>query len=118
MKLFGNILWLIGGGLIYTIVYFLLGVICCVTLVGIPFGLQNFKCAKLAISPFGKRVDCGIERHPILNVIWLVPFGLIQCVLYAIFGAVFCVTIIGIPFALQCFKFARLTFAPFGGSVY
>lgn len=114
MKTFGNILWLITFGLITAIAAAFLGVICCITIIGIPLGLQYFKLAKLSIWPFGVEVSIDFDEHPVLNVIWLIFGGLEIAVGHFVLGALLCITIIGIPFGLQCFKIGKLSIAPFG----
>ena len=117
MKTLGNVLWFILFGLWQGIICFLYGVICCVTLVFIPFGIAYFRISKLAFLPFGKEVTTDYESHPAGNVIWLACGGSGMAVGYAIFGGLLCITLIGIPFAKQCFKLMRLSALPFGASV-
>lgn len=96
----------------------LVGLLWCVTIVGIPVGLQCFKFASLAFFPFGKMVLYGGGAPSVLmNILWLLFGGLPLAVSSAIHGLIFCVTIVGIPFGLQCFKMARLALAPFGADV-
>lgn len=57
MNTFGNIVWILLGGLITALMYFLVGLVFCVTIVGIPFGLQHFKLAGYALFPFGKEIS-------------------------------------------------------------
>lgn len=116
MKTLGNILWCIPCGLVMSLVWFVLGVAFCVTLIGIPFGIQCFKIAGLVRWPFRKSVEVCYEAHPLANVVWA-PIGAIFALIDYLVGVVLCVTIIGIPFAKQCFKLARLTLLPFGGLV-
>ena len=117
MKFIGNILWFFLIGLYAAIAYFVVGIVWCITIVGIPFGKQCFKMAKLFIWPFGKTVRTNFGSHPIANIIWLIFGGLeiaLSCVIY---GVVFCITIIGIPFGKQCFKLASLSLTPFGATI-
>ena len=117
MKTLGNIIWFILIGLGSGIGWFLLGVVWCITIIGIPFGKQCFKIAKLTILPFGKTVKSDFGKHPIANIIWILFGGLEIAVGYLVAGLIFCITIIGIPFGKQCFKFATLSIAPFGATV-
>lgn len=101
--------------------YFLLGLIYCVTIVGIPLGLQLFKLAGLSLSPFGSNVEpkngnLGIGSV-ILNIIWIFLGGLEMALAHLMLGIVFCVTIVGIPFGMQHFKLAMLALLPFGNIV-
>lgn len=117
MKTVGNVFWFILFGLWQGIAYFLSGVICCITLVGIPFGIAYFRIAKAAFFPFGKEVTTNYEAHPAGNVIWLALGGAGMAVSYAIGGALLCITIIGIPFAKQYFKLMKLSALPFGAEM-
>ncbi len=117
MKFIGNILWLIFTGLISAISYFFMGILWCITIIGIPFGKQAFKFARLAIWPFGSTVNADFGKHPIANVIWIIFGGLFQSIGFLIVGLIWCITIIGIPFGKQCFKFAKLSLMPFGATI-
>ena len=117
MKTLGNIIWFLLFGLWMGLSYFLTGIVCCLTLVLIPFGKANFRLAKLAFLPFGKTVETDYESHPAGNVIWMVFGGAEAAVVYAIVGALLFVTIIGIPFGKQFFKLMRLSALPFGATV-
>lgn len=117
MKLLGNIIWFIFGGLISAIGWFLLGLLLCITIIGIPFGKQCFKFAKLVIAPFGKKVNTNFGKHPIINILWAIFFGWEMALSNLLLGVVYCITIIGIPFGKQWFKMASISFIPFGASV-
>ena len=113
MKKLGNFLWCVLGGFIFAAVYFVLGLAFCVTLIGIPFGKQYFKLAKLVLVPFGKVVVFSRKR-PFLNVLFNILGGIVFGLFYSVLGIALCVTLIGIPFGKQCLKLARLSFKPFG----
>ncbi|MBQ7339236.1 MAG: YccF domain-containing protein [Clostridia bacterium] len=117
MKTIGNILWLLFTGLWAGLAYFFIGIIWCITIIGIPFGKQCFKFAKLSFWPFGTEIKSNFGSHPIANVLWIIFGGLELAIGFLIIGAVWCITIIGIPFGKQCFKFAKLSIAPFGATV-
>ena len=121
MKFIGNILWLIAGGLVISLYYALMGAIFCITIIGIPFGLQLFKMAGLALWPFGHDVQSDTNDGGCLaimmNVIWILCGGLEIAFLHISFGALCCVTIVGIPFGLQHFKMAILAVVPFGKKI-
>ena len=117
MKTIGNIIWFLLIGLGSAISWFFLGVVWCITIIGIPFGLQAFKMAKLSLFPFGKIVNGNFGSHPIANIIWIIFGGLYLAVSYIFAGLLFCITIIGIPFGKQCFKLASLAIAPFGATI-
>ena len=116
MKTLGNILWFILVGLWSGISYFFLGIFWCITLIGIPFGKQCFKIARLMFLPFGKTINTNFGKHPIANIIWIIFGGLELAIGFLFAGLLFCITIIGIPFGKQCFKLAKLSLIPFGAT--
>ncbi len=119
MKILGNLIWLICGGFISGISWFLAGLFWCITIIGIPYGLQCFKFASLAFTPFGKEIAYGQGLTSFLvNFIWLIFFGIPMALENFFLGCICCLTIIGIPFGLQFFKIARLSLMPFGATVY
>lgn len=118
MGCLGNVLWFIFGGCVSGLSWLLAGCLWCVTIVGIPVGLQCFKMAALVFFPFGKEVEYGGGFGSlILNILWIVLSGVPLAIESAIFGVLLCVTIIGIPFGLQHFKIAKLALMPFGATV-
>lgn len=119
MNFLGNLLWLIFGGLLSSIAWFLAGCLWCVTLIGIPIGIQCFKFASLMLSPFGKDIMYGGGTLSLIaNVFWLLLSGLPLAIMHLLCGIALCITIIGIPFGLQQFKFTKLALMPFGASIY
>jgi uncharacterized membrane protein YccF (DUF307 family) len=114
MNFLGNILWFIIVGLVSFLTWFFVGVLWCITIIGIPFGIQCFKIGSFSLFPFGKKVRTNFDSHPVANVIWLIFFGWEIAVGYVIIGAILYITIIGIPFGKQCFKLASLALFPFG----
>lgn len=121
MKFLGNILWLIMGGLLVSLYYALMGVLFCITVIGIPFGLQLIKMAGLALWTFGRDVHSDTNDGGclaiIMNVIWIIFGGIEIAMLHIGFGIVCCLTIVGIPFGMQHFKMAILAFVPFGKKI-
>ena len=118
MTLLGNLLWLIFGGLLSAFGWFVSGLIWCLTVVGIPWGLQCFKFAKLSLAPFGKDVIPGGGAPSLIaNVIWLLISGIPMALDHVLTGLALCLTIVGIPFGLQHFKMASLALSPFGAEV-
>ena len=120
MKLIGNIIWLLVGGLETAFEYFVAGVALCITIIGIPFGVQAIKLGVLMLWPFGSRVDL-MPGQPgclstIMNILWLIA-GLPICLTHLFFGIILCITIVGIPFGMQHFKFAGIALTPFGRTV-
>ena len=118
MKLIGNILWFICGGIISGLSWLAAGILWCITIVGIPIGLQCFKFAGLSFWPFGKEVVYGGGAlSTIANLFWLIISGIPLALENLILGLICCITIIGIPFGKQFFKIAKLALTPFGASV-
>ncbi|MDD2980531.1 MAG: YccF domain-containing protein [Hespellia sp.] len=118
MGCFGNIIWLLCGGLIGSLGWVVSGVLWCITIVGIPVGKQCFKFAGLCLSPFGAEVVYGGGVGSLLlNIIWLLVSGIELAFGFAIMGVLLCVTIVGIPFGLQHFKLAKLALMPFGSYI-
>lgn len=118
MRLIGNILWLILGGLFLAAGWAVIGLVLCVTLIGIPLGVQAFKMADLTLTPFGKTVVYGGGMGSVLaNIVWLVLAGIWMAIGYILAGLLNCVTIIGIPFGIQSFKMTKLALWPFGSRI-
>lgn len=118
MGCLGNILWFFCGGLLGGLSWLLAGVLWCITIIGIPVGMQCFKFAGLSFFPFGKEVDFGGGTGSlILNIIWIMTTGIPLAVEHLSCGVLLCITIIGIPFGLQHFKLMKLALMPFGSTV-
>ena len=121
MRLIGNIIWLIFGGIIIAIEYLIGSLVLIVTIVGIPFGVQTLKMASIALWPFGRdtRVHSRASGclYILMNVLWLITGGLWIAATHAIFGLILCITIIGIPFGLQHFKLTAIALNPFGRDI-
>jgi uncharacterized membrane protein YccF (DUF307 family) len=118
MRLLGNLIWLVFGGIFIAIEYFISSVLLMITIIGIPFGLQTLKLASLALWPFG-RSSVFTESATgclatIMNIIWLLIGGIWIALSHAFFGLFFFITIIGIPFGKQHFKLASIALSPFG----
>ncbi|HBT84632.1 MAG: YccF domain-containing protein [Fermentimonas sp.] len=118
MKTLGNIIWVLFGGFIIAVEYVLGSVALMVTIIGIPFGLQSLKLAEVALWPFGKKVIHNQSSSGclsfLMNVIWFFVGGLPIVLTHLLFGLLFYITIIGIPFGNQHFKLMKLAFTPFG----
>ena len=122
MKFLGNIIWLVFGGVIIATEYLISSVLMMVTIVGIPFGIQTLKLAVLALWPFGSEIRVAENNSgclsTIMNIIWFFIGGIWIALTHLVFGVLFAITIIGIPFALQHFKLASLAMTPFGRDIY
>lgn len=121
MSIIGNLIWLIFGGIFICIEYILAGIVMLLTIIGIPWGLQCFKLAALALWPFGREIR---ETQPsagclstVLNIIWIFVGGIWIALTHLVFGILLAITIIGLPFANQHFKLMRLAFTPFGKEI-
>jgi uncharacterized membrane protein YccF (DUF307 family) len=117
-----NILWIIlGGGIILFFEYLIGGIFLCITIIGIPFGLQKFKLAFFALTPFGSKVveseNSGGCLVILFNIFWIFSFGLAIALTHLILALLYGITIIGIPFATQHIKMAGLAIAPFGKTI-
>lgn len=122
MSIIGNLLWIVlGGGIFLFIEYAIGGIALCLTIVGIPFGIQCFKLAVLSLVPFGSRVvdkpSAGGCLTVIMNILWIITGGLPVVITHLIFGILCAITIIGLPFARQHFKLAGLALTPFGREI-
>jgi uncharacterized membrane protein YccF (DUF307 family) len=118
MKFLGNLIWLIFGGFAIFLEYMLAGLALCVTIVGIPFGIQSFKLGVLALWPFGQDIEY-MDYAPgclstIMNVLWFFIGGVWIMLTHLFFGLLLTITIIGIPWGRQHFKMASLALTPFG----
>ena len=117
MRILSNIIWILFGGIWLAILWGMVGILLCITIVGIPLGLQCFKMAKISFAPYGKKVVLNLKAHPVANVIWAIVGGWEMAIVYLIVGIINCITIIGIPRGIQCFKLMKLAFFPFGSKV-
>ena len=118
MNLLLNVLWFIFGGFIVLFFYLVGSLLLCLTIIGIPFGIANFKLAVLAAAPFGKTIR---EKQPpggllsiLLNVIWIIFAGFELALLHLAMALILAVTIVGLPFAAQHLKLVRMALLPFG----
>jgi len=118
MKILGNLIWLIFGGLVIAIEYFIGSLILMITIIGIPFGLQTLKMGSLSIWPFGRTSRMEPQGsgclYIFMNVLWLICGGIWIALTHAIFGLLLYITIIGIPFGNQHFKLTEVALNPFG----
>ena len=118
MRFLGNILWFVCGGLVSGLVWVIYGCLWSITIVGLPIGLQCFKFAVLSFFPFGREIVYGGGAFSLIaNIIWLIVTGIPMAIGNAVWGCILCITIIGIPFGKQFFKFAKLSLMPFGASI-
>ena len=118
MSLLGNIIWLIFGGLIAGLGYIVGGLLLCLTIIGIPFGLQSIKLGVATLTPFGKEIveteNANSAPRVIFNVLWLLVFGWGIALAHLTSAVILAITIIGIPFAKQHIKLIPIALFPFG----
>ena len=121
MNSIGNIIWLILGGLLTAILYWLGGLLLCITIVGIPFGVQLFKIGTYALWPFGHEM-VNKPNEPgclsiVMNLLWVLLGWWETALVHVVFGLIFCITIVGIPWGFQHFKIAIGSIFPFGKEI-
>lgn len=118
MNLIGNIIWIIFGGFTSFLGYMIGGFFLCLTIVGIPFGLQCFKLGLVSLAPFGVKFSdspqAGGCLTAVLNIIWILFGGIWVALSHLFFGVLLCITVIGIPFGMQHFKLIGVALTPFG----
>lgn len=121
MNIFLNIIWFVFGGLMVAVEYAISSVAMMLTIIGIPFGLQTLKLAKVALWPFGTEVvDDGWPSGcvaGVMNVVWWFVGGVPIALTHLLWGLIFCVTVVGIPFGMQHFKLMKLALFPFGTKI-
>ncbi len=121
MKFIGNIIWIIFGGLLMALEYITGGVLLCLTIVGIPFGVQVIRLGLFALWPFGGEVhstECPVGcLSTLLNIVWIFIGGIWIALSHLTLGILFCITVIGIPFGIQHFKLMSFALIPFGRTV-
>ncbi len=120
MKTILNLLWLVLCGLWLAIGYVVAGVVMCILIITIPFGIASFRLAAYALWPFGRttvpRADAGAPSF-IGNVLWFLLAGLWMAIAHVVTGVLLCVTIIGIPLGIADFKLAAVALAPLGKDI-
>jgi uncharacterized membrane protein YccF (DUF307 family) len=117
MSLIGNIIWLIFGGFIAGVGYIVGGLLLCLTIIGIPFGLKSIQLGMATLTPFGKEViETGSDGgclQLLFTIVWIVLFGWEIAVAHLLGGLILTITIVGIPFAKQHFKLIPVALFPF-----
>ena len=118
MRVFGNILWVFCGGALLSVMWGIVGILCFCTIIAIPIGIQCFKFASLVLWPFGRNITYSNQTSSfLLNILWILLFGWELTIASLIISAIWCLTIVGIPFGMQTLKFARLALSPFGAEI-
>ncbi len=121
MKLLGNLIWLIMGGALTAVMYWTAALMMCITIIGIPFGMQLFKIGLFALWPFGHEL---VEKQQqtgclnlVMNILWIALGWWEIALTHLVFGLILCCTVVGIPFGMQHFKLAMGSLLPFGKEV-
>ena len=121
MKALGNIIWLVLGGLVIALIYYAVGLLMCITIIGIPFGVQLFKLGTYALWPFGHELVDGPNEPGcvsiVMNLIWILLGWWEIALIHLGCGLLLLITVIGIPWGLQHFKMALSSLFPFGKEI-
>lgn len=120
MTTLGNIIWVIFGGLITAALYIVAGLLMCITIIGIPFGVKLMKLGMLSFLPFGKEITTDPQSGCLsfgFNILWILGGWWEIALVHAFFGLIFFITIIGIPFAKMHFRIAEYALLPFGRTI-
>ncbi|HTW37531.1 MAG TPA: YccF domain-containing protein [Steroidobacteraceae bacterium] len=124
MRLLGNLIWFVFGGVFMGLAWWIAAVVIAITIIGIPFSIAAFRIGTLSFWPFGREVIDRPERTEtrtvlvlIGNVIWIILCGLWLAIGHLIWALLLAITVIGIPFALQHVKLAKLSLMPFGKDI-
>jgi uncharacterized membrane protein YccF (DUF307 family) len=120
LRFIGNVIWLLLAGLPLAISYALFGLVACILIITIPFGIASFRLAGYALWPFGRTIvrrEGAGAGAMIGNVIWFVVAGLWLALAHVATGIALFITIIGIPFAIASFKMAALALFPLGKDI-
>lgn len=120
MRLILNVIWLVLAGFWMAVGYAVAGLICCVLIITIPWGIASFRIANYALWPFGREVveKPGAGTGSLLgNVIWIVVAGFWLAIGHIVTGIALCVTIIGIPLGVANFKLVKVSLVPLGKEI-
>ncbi|ETA06030.1 MULTISPECIES: YccF domain-containing protein [Gordonia] len=120
MKTILNVIWLLLCGLWMAIGYVVAGIICCILIITIPFGIASFRMANYALWPFGRTVvrkPTAGAASMIGNVIWILVAGIWLAIGHIATGLALCITIIGIPLGIASFKMVPVSLLPLGAEI-
>ncbi|KAJ1978580.1 hypothetical protein H4R34_003158 [Dimargaris verticillata] len=116
-----NIIWMLLGGWVAFLIYVTGGVLLCLSIVGLPFGYECFKLSLVGLWPFGKEIHWNLGESSttktVFNVVWMVLLGWLLCLVHLLLMVLFAVTLVGIPFAVQHWKLAKVALWPFGTTI-
>jgi|SRR5690625_1711183 len=120
MRTLGNILWLVLAGWWLALLYLIAGIIACVLIITIPLGIASFRLANYVFWPFGRRTQFRKDFGALAvigNIIWILLLGWELAIAHLVAGLLLCVTIVGIPFGIACWKMVPLAFVPLGQQI-
>lgn len=120
MRTIGNILWLVLAGWWLALAYAIAGVIACVLIITIPFGIASFRLANFVLWPFGRTTVWSQQAgvwSVIGNILWILVLGWELAIAHLVAGLFLCITVIGIPFGIACWKMVPLALLPLGQRV-
>ena len=120
MRVLLNIIWLVLCGIWMAIAYVLAGIICCILIITIPFGIASFRIANYALWPFGRTIirrDTAGVGSTLGNIIWIIFAGIWLAIAHVITGIALCITIIGIPLGIANFKMIPISLTPLGRDI-
>jgi uncharacterized membrane protein YccF (DUF307 family) len=121
IKIIGNVTWLVFGGIVVAVEYFICSLVLMITIIGIPFSFQTLKLASFALWPFGRTSVVKGQAsgciYTVMNIFWIITGGIWIAISHIVFGIILGITIIGIPFGMQHFKLATVALAPFGREI-
>ncbi|GAA3830103.1 MULTISPECIES: YccF domain-containing protein [Amycolatopsis] len=120
MRIILNLIWLVFAGFWMALAYVVAGIVCCILIITIPFGIASFRIANYALWPFGRTIvdrrGAGVGSL-IGNVIWIIFAGIWLAIGHVLTGIALCVTIIGIPLGLANFKLIPVSLMPLGKAI-
>jgi len=120
MRTLGNVLWLLLAGWWLALLYVIAGVAACILIVTIPFGIAAFRLANFVLWPFGRRTvfrhDVGVLTI-VGNIVWVLVLGWELAVAHLVAGLLLCLTVVGIPLGIACWKMVPLAFLPLGQQI-
>ncbi len=124
MRLLGNVIWLLLGGLVSGLAWWVAGLLAAITIIGIPFSIAAFRIGAFTFCPFGREIvdrpESGEGRRLLIlvgNVVWILLGGIWLALGHLFFALLLAITIVGIPFAVQHLKLARLSLTPYGKTI-
>ncbi|MFN3340401.1 MAG: YccF domain-containing protein [Dietzia sp.] len=117
MRTLGNVLWFLLAGWWLALVYVIAGIVACILIITIPFGIASFRLAAYVVWPFGRRTEFRRDAGPLSligNILWILLLGWELAIAHLVAGLLLCLTIVGIPFGIACWKMVPLALLPLG----